>query len=432
MSDIVKPSPSLLLNNPCEPCIWSPSIRPIATSSEDSVSESENSNKKPERTKERIKTRSQTQITARELLKTVSGPQSAIASVQNQKVEEDIEEQNVFISDDEMADSSLLPNFSGCENVEVWMHSLYNYAMFKKLDEPTRAAFFKLKLTGLAKTWLEGLDEEISADPDELFKQFKERFRTTDIVKQKQIRDIFTVKQQPYESVDTYVGRISTIAQQCGLSEELVINAVSLGLKPAIAAFVMENNPTTINDVVKYARTAEITRQGTVESTEALNNQIISLGQQLTEMNNKISQLTTAATASSQVKNTTENPASNLEGTRQFQQKMKDRPFRPRFQNPPYSKPGYRQFAPREWDTNGTNQSTQYASAYNPQNPYPQYLYGSAPNGVVADNTAMNMAQRPPGPSGNARPQGQVRRCFICNKPSHIARDCWYNQTQQK
>jgi hypothetical protein len=259
------------------------------------VSESEISNKKQEKAKERIKTRSQTQITDREILKTISVTQSATVSVQHQQVEEDIEEQDAFSTDDEMADNNMLPNFSGCENVEEWMHSLYNYAIFKKFDEPTRAAFFKLKLTGLAKTWLEGLEEEISANPDELFKQFKERFQTTDIVKQKKIRDIFTVKQQPYESVDTYVGRISTIAQQCGLSEELVINAVSLGLKPAIAAFVMENNPTTINDVVKYARTAEITRQGTVESTEALNDQIISLGQQLTEMNNKISQLKTAA-----------------------------------------------------------------------------------------------------------------------------------------
>jgi Retrotransposon gag protein len=400
------------------------------------VSESEiPKNKKEEKIKERVQTRSQSQTTALESQKVESRTQTATASVQTVAEETETEdsfesgeeEQNSVNETDsevEMAESSLLPNFSGSENVEEWIHSLYNYATYKKFDEATRAAFFKLKLTGLAKTWLEGLEEEVLENPAELFKQFKERFQTTDIVKQKKIRDIFTVKQQAYETVDTYVGRISTIAQQCGLSEELVINAVSLGLRPAIAAFVMENSPTTINDVVRYARTAEITRQGNVENTEALNSQISSLGQQLTEMNSKISQLTTAAT---QAKINPPSTPAHTEGSNPSSGRYREGQFRPRYQNGTYNRPYSKQQGQRNWYQ---NQAFPNMQSYNPQFPNPQNFQNQNGSGPIGYTTDSSMGQRPQGPSGSMRPQGPVRRCYICNKTSHLARDCWYKQPQ--
>ena len=118
----MKPSTSLLLNNPCQPCIWSPSIRPTVTSSEDSVSESEISHRKQEKIKERIKTRSQSQITARESsIKAGSKNQSSPVSALTRKVEKKSKTQDVSDSDEEqridnetdteeeMADNSLLP-----------------------------------------------------------------------------------------------------------------------------------------------------------------------------------------------------------------------------------------------------------------------------------------------------------------------------------
>ena len=61
-------------------------------------------------------------------------------------------------SEDEMADHTLIANFNGeGQNVSEWLKSFENYLMFKRYDGPTRLAYFKLKLTSVAKSWLDCL-----------------------------------------------------------------------------------------------------------------------------------------------------------------------------------------------------------------------------------------------------------------------------------
>ena len=101
-----------------------------------------------------------------------------------------------------MADHLLCPNFTGSENVEEWLKNFDHYTTFKNYDRDTRLAFFKLKLTSLAKIWLDSMDEAILRDEHELVKELKNRFKTSEITRHKLVRDLFAVKQQPYESVE--------------------------------------------------------------------------------------------------------------------------------------------------------------------------------------------------------------------------------------
>ena len=140
-------------------------------------------------------------------------------------------------------------------------------------------------------------------------KAFIERFQTTEITKHKLIRDIFAVKQKPYESVDSYLANISRIAQQCQLGDEITMNAATLGLKPAIASYVLESKPTSMSDIYKYARVAEVTRQNVSEGSEGLQTQMLSFGQQLADVSSKLSQRTTAAVQAKEEPSTSKPPS---------------------------------------------------------------------------------------------------------------------------
>lgn len=330
-------------------------------------------------------------------------------------------------SEDEMADHTLISNFAGeGQNVLEWIKSFENYAAFKRYDGPTRLAYFKLKLTSLAKSWLDCLDDTILDDEKELIKAFIERFQTTEITKHKLIRDIFAVKQKPYESVDSYLANISRIAQQCQLGEEITMNAATLGLKPTIASYVLESKPTSMSDIYKYARVAEVTRQIVPDESDGLQSQMLSFGQQLAEVSSKLSQLTTAAVQAKEEPSTPK-PSSKAQYNGGQYRKRGDGAFKG--PQKPYRAPQYNTWAAPAPPFAPNPYMGQYAAQNNHFEP--QF---NGPQGMTVSNQEGSTYQPPRNHTTNLQQgrqaSGAVRRCFICNRTSHIARECWYRPNQ--
>ena len=74
------------------------------------------------------------------------------------------------------------------------------------MDDATKLEFFKLLMVDEAADWMTGIeDEQETANIDNLFERFRERFLLTDIQKWQQARSVWQRQQGSTESVDQYI-----------------------------------------------------------------------------------------------------------------------------------------------------------------------------------------------------------------------------------
>jgi hypothetical protein len=212
----------------------------------------------------------------------------------------------------------------------------------------------------------------------------------------------------------------------------MVLNAATLGLKPEIAAYVLENNPTNMSDVYAYARVAEVTRQSTVNTSETMNNQMSSLARQMTDMNTKLSQLAMAAIDAKETTVLDTNKAKSNEESRRSGQKEAITSFRPRYQNYPIYRPFNRPQG--NYNRNLGFQKPSYGQRpyqhktgiqFNPPPFIPQTVETQMPGaGPFLGQPVQGMPYLN-GPT-ERKTTNINRRCYICNRLSHLAHDCWY------
>jgi len=89
---------------------------------------------------------------------------------------------------------------------------------------------------------------------------------------------MFTKKQMPDESVDSYANRTQKLANRIDASDKTLRYAFASGLRPKIASFVLSKEPDTMNKALHAARVAEMSLG---EAQESENNE---LTEQLTEI----------------------------------------------------------------------------------------------------------------------------------------------------
>jgi hypothetical protein len=302
-------------------------------------------------------------------------------------------------------DKTMIPNFTGEPNqgAREWLETFEDYAKFKSYNPDTRLSYLKLKMTGMAKDWLGTLPAATKNDANELMTAFQERFETTEITKHKLMRDLFAIKQQAGESVDSYLAKLSRTARLCGLSDDLIMNAATLGLRPPIASFVLESKPDTMKDIYKYARIAEVTRQPNTDPIDVLNAQMEKLTQTIGDMSSKMSQMTTAA-------------VSNATAMEKPAPQRNDQP-----------RPGT-QYRPRQYNGPPQSQNTefnQYTQGWNrpphvPSNvPENNIQYQHPQSAPMQSAPQMQMSYPPTNPT-----QYPPRQCYNCYGFGHIARNC--------
>ena len=112
---------------------------------------------------------------------------------------------------------------------------------------------FRVMLVGNAADWLETLAlEEGFPTFDELRQAFFSRYKPDS--KYKSARDIFSRTQGEAESVDSFIDKMLKSAKVVGLTGEILHFAILHGLRPHIANFVMQKQPTTLPELISAAR----------------------------------------------------------------------------------------------------------------------------------------------------------------------------------
>jgi len=92
------------------------------------------------------------------------------------------------------------------------------------------------------------------------------RYRSPEVARYKSAKDIFSRTQDDAESVDSFIDKTQKSAKVVGLTWEILQFAILHGLKPHIANFVPQKQPTNFRELISAARLAELTIPVTKDS----------------------------------------------------------------------------------------------------------------------------------------------------------------------
>jgi hypothetical protein len=208
--------------------------------------------------------------------------------------------------DDDMAESGLNPPLftgTGQQDAAAWHQNLLDFIDFKSVAADKRLPLFKIRLTGAASDWLVSLPDDQKDTFDHLTTAFLERYKPKEIEKYRYAKELFSQRQEANETVDLFLTKLRKKAEIAGLDVKSQSFAALDGLRPEIAAFVLEHPPLEdLDDVLKHARLAEITRGTTSRaSDDTVAQHLLCISGEMAQMNAKLSRMSgTAAPAAAQ------------------------------------------------------------------------------------------------------------------------------------
>jgi len=94
---------------------------------------------------------------------------------------------------------------------------------------------------------------------------FDERYKTPEIMKYKSAKLIFSQTQKDQQTVDDYIASMLKLAKTIDSDDKLTQRTLLNGLKPNIAAYVTQQQPTSIEAVIQAAGMAELTMPSQTE-----------------------------------------------------------------------------------------------------------------------------------------------------------------------
>jgi hypothetical protein len=331
-------------------------------------------------------------------------------------------------SDDDMAESSFGPQlFTGAhdQDARTWLNTLADYIAYKGVAADKSLALFQLRLSGHARDWLVTVPDDQKDSFEHLSIAFLARFQPKELEKFKFAKDLFNVRQESFESVDEYITKLRKKASLVGLDAQLQIYAALNGLLPTIASYVMEHNPTTLDEILQHARVAEITRHpSTHQSDDRVLGQLDKITEELGRLSVRLNTMSTA--------NVSARPQSISPARRQvsFQEQ------RPRSPSP-YTRPeaSYRSEQRSPPDSHGQSRSYRPSQQYEPRSGFPprpaQFNYRQqSPRPGVASRDPDNGSRacyRCGRHGGHASAQSCPavnQDCFTCGRRGHSYRVC--------
>ena len=154
------------------------------------------------------------------------------------------------------------PYFSGrpTDDAVSFLRQFDKYTRFRGIqdNDERKASLFVVLLKDSAGEWLDALPERDAVRFDELKEAFVQRYLSPEVMKHKNARDLFALKQVIDESADDYVTKMRRLASLVTHDEDLLKYAILNGLRPHIAQYVTQQRPKSIEDILTAARIAEL------------------------------------------------------------------------------------------------------------------------------------------------------------------------------
>ncbi|KAK3084483.1 hypothetical protein FSP39_014275 [Pinctada imbricata] len=137
-----------------------------------------------------------------------------------------------------------LKKYDGNGSVQIWLKSLDNWQSFHKYNDADTLCAANCALEGDAATWL----ETVSQDKLSTLASFKQNLKDRFAPKQLDY-NLFSMTQQPKESVDTFLARAERSSLGHDLSEAFKVQFTVKGLEPRIQEKVISKEPKTFQEL---------------------------------------------------------------------------------------------------------------------------------------------------------------------------------------
>lgn len=134
------------------------------------------------------------------------------------------------------------------------------YVEWKNITTDDRKrALFAVLLRDNAGEWYDTISQSDKSSFVALRAAFEKRYLSTDAVKHRSARNLFTKKQGESETVDDFVASVRRQAQLIGVNDDVIKWVLLCGLKPHISNVVTQQKAGTVDEILDAARLAELT-----------------------------------------------------------------------------------------------------------------------------------------------------------------------------
>lgn len=155
---------------------------------------------------------------------------------------------------------NLLQNFSGSENedAKLWLTRFQLLVSTKGFNDNKCKTSLPLMFTGNALRWYLSLDDAIKNDYTTLKEAFLERYGP-DVRTNWQRTAALYQERQGSQKVSDFIANLLPKATELGMPEDQVLNIVLNGLNSNLRPYVLQQNPTTLEQLTNAAKVAELT-----------------------------------------------------------------------------------------------------------------------------------------------------------------------------
>ena len=156
--------------------------------------------------------------------------------------------------------ASLRPsNFKGLasEDADRWMGRFQSYAEYCNMDDQKKVRIFRLLVEGSAEVWLNGLEDAVKQNWGQLKEAFMEKYVNANNLTWLKEQGLLARVQDQKEAVEVYITDVRQKCNQLQKGEAETKSIILRGLLPEIKAFVIGQQPQTLDDLEAKAKLAE-------------------------------------------------------------------------------------------------------------------------------------------------------------------------------
>jgi hypothetical protein len=189
------------------------------------------------------------------------------ADISNNSASDSDSESDTSESETEMAAGMNPPLFRGLfsENAQqFWNYANLWMSTKRHVDEHTKIKQLAIFLRDRAANWFQGITlvaspndgAELAPNTCDTFARFGEifvaKFRVPENENWREVANLYTCRQGPQETTEEYCGRLQREADTARADEKQVIQAAIAGLRTDIQRFVLTQNITSIEDIIRW------------------------------------------------------------------------------------------------------------------------------------------------------------------------------------
>lgn len=230
-----------------------------------------------------------------------------------------------------VSDSVVTQFRKGQISPELWLSLFNDHGLLHAMDDDTRLAQFNYFVDQYTQDWKFNLPASQKDTWANLQTAFLARFSVSDPLADSQA--LYTCQQRQDQPVNDFIHEMQKRATKCNLPEQNLIHLLINNVLPAIKADLIRAKPSTINQVLEVAKTAELANSTvnshTVSALDAMQNQFTHMCKQMSAVQDQMSQVSNSVAALQAPSTFNNHHPSNFNFKKQYSPKPQH------FQNPP-------------------------------------------------------------------------------------------------